>query len=94
MNQIIQFTPSGFIIDIESAPFGAVLQYFYGNPALILSSFVDTIRSAGFSLEESQKEADRLYLQARNTLDQIIDRYRKMPAPTSSSVHQTLKEIQ
>lgn len=94
MNQIIKFTPSGFIIDIESAPFGAVLQYFYGNPALILSSFVDTIRSAGFSLEESQREADRLYLQARHTLDKIIDRYRKMPVPTSSSVSHTMRDTQ
>ncbi|EQC4538720.1 hypothetical protein ACY5GP_001439 [Cronobacter sakazakii] len=94
MNQIIKYTPRGFIIDIESAPFGAVLQYFYGNPALILSSFVDTVHSAGFDLETSTKEADRLYLQARNTLDQIIDRYRQMPVPTSSSVHHTMRDTQ
>lgn len=94
MNQIIKYTPRGFVIDIESAPFGAVLQYFYGNPALILSSFVDTIRAAGFSFEEAQNESDRLYLQARHTLDKIIDRYRQMPVPTSSSVHHTMIETQ
>ncbi|MDU4290353.1 hypothetical protein [Mixta calida] len=94
MDQIIQFTPSGFVIDFETIQFATVMHYFYGNPELILSSFVDTIHSAGFSLEESQKEADRLYLQARNTLDKIIDRYRQMPIPSSSSVHHTMREIQ
>lgn len=89
MNNIIQWKDhldlsKGFVIDLENASAAEALTGIYKHPEKLIAGFADMFLLMGFNPQESEEMAINLYHQARDAMENMIDKYRSIPVPKTN----------